>query len=114
MSTAVYRSNIIEINQPSTHGQNRDSSLKCSPSGYSAAVARLHGVQEVAGSIPASPTKKYSSLRLVFFCWARAGQLLGLRRGLNAGAICEHQRAWRGGGQPEGSDGDPRGEADPR
>jgi len=33
---------------------------------------------------------------------------------LNAGAICEHQRAWRGGGQPEGSDGDPRGEADPR
>ncbi len=28
--------------------------------------------------------------------------------------MCEHQRAPRGGGQPEGSDDDLRGEADPR
>jgi len=30
----------------------------------------------------------------------------------NAGAICRYRSAWRGGGQPEGSDGDPRGEAE--
>jgi hypothetical protein len=29
-----------------------------------------------------------------------------------AGAICSHQTAWRGGGQPEVSDGEPRGEAE--
>ncbi len=30
----------------------------------------------------------------------------------NAGGICRYQSAYRGGGQPEGSDDDPRGEAD--
>ena len=47
-----------------------------------------------------------------YFCAAGAGQLLGLRRDENAGAICRHQSAWRGGGQAEGSDDDPRAEAE--
>jgi hypothetical protein len=45
-------------------------------------------------------------------CGEGAGRLRGRGRVSNAGAICEHRRASRGGGQPEGRDSDPRGEAE--
>lgn len=58
------------------------------------------------------PTKNHQ--QWWFFVGDGGGsRLLGFRRGSNAGAMFRYQPEPRGGGQPEGSGDDPRGEADP-
>ncbi|MDD5750711.1 MAG: hypothetical protein PHU56_03665 [Candidatus Pacebacteria bacterium] len=60
------------------------------------------------GSTPTPGTKIF-----VKNFWVRGeSQLLGFRWEENAGAMFRHQAKPRGGGQPEPSDGEARGEAD--
>lgn len=79
----------------------------------SSAVEQVTLNHLVVGSNPARCTKKFQ-LRLEFFVCPGESHQYGFRRDENSRAICEHQRAWRAGGQAETSVDESRAAAESR